>query len=150
MVLLHDLARKNFPRVDFRIVWYAVLIWILAIVTSWFVMLPWFYLAFVLIVFGITAYYFRKVEKTLRAGLWISLLWFFVVFFMDFLEVVAFNFADNVLYISDVRNWLKYILILLVPSIYCLILESIIMRKRSKRPRFFDNLVDQIIPDVIS
>ena len=138
---LHGLARNNFLGVDFRIAWYAVLIWILAIVISGIVILPWFYLAFVIIIFGITAYYFRKVEKTLRAGLWVSLLWFFMVSFLDFLEVVAFNFADNVLYISDMRNWLKYVLILLVPVIYCLILESITMRRRSRHLGLFDRLI---------
>ena len=75
---------------------------------------------------------------------------FFMVSFLDFLEVVAFNFADNVLYISDMRNWLKYVLILLVPVIYCLILESITMRRRSRHLGLFDRLNYQMTPDVIS
>lgn len=121
-----DYSLKSF----WRIIWYSVLIWILTIVTSGFVFLPWFYLAFALLIIGTTAYYFRKVEKTLLNGLWVSISWFFTIVILDFFEVVAFNFADNVLYVSDVRNWLRYALILLTPVIYTLIFESVIYKRR--------------------
>jgi len=122
---------KNYLRVDWRSLWYSVLIWGLSIVISGFVILPWFYLVFAVVISFLTAYYFRKGERTFRFGLWVALLWFFIILALDLIEVVVFNFADNVLYVSDVRNWLKYVMILLGPVIYCLFAESIVFKKRN-------------------
>lgn len=94
------------------------------------VILPWYYLAYTVVILGITAFYFRKSEKNSRGGFRVSLFWFFVIILLDFIEVVAFNFADNVLYISDIRNWIKYVLILLVPIIYTMAAESVKIREK--------------------
>ena len=123
--------KRSSRKSAWRVVWYSVLIWILSIVISIVVILPWFYLAYSGIVLGLSAYYFRKVEKTLRAGLRVALFWFFIVLVLDFFELVVFNFADNTLFISDVRNWVRYALLLLTPVIYGLVAENISFKQNA-------------------
>lgn len=118
------IKEKEIFKLNWRMTWYSVLIWLLAIAVGGFVILPWFYLVLPFVVFWMTIVYFRKEEKTLETGLLISLFWFFMILILDILELVGPYYANLDLYFSDPRNWLKYSLILLLPVIYCLILEN--------------------------
>jgi len=122
-------------------------IWLAAIVVGGFVILPWYYLVLPLVVFWTTIVYFHNSDKTLRAGLWCSLFWFFAVGLLDVLEIFGPYYSNASLYFSDFRNWLKYPLILLVPVIYSLILESRIVKK-SPRKKYKTRLTEDI--EVIS
>lgn len=101
-----------------------MVIWLLAIFVGGFVVLPWYYLVLPLVVFWTTIIYFGKSEKTLKVGLWCSLVWFFAVATLDFLEIIGPYYSNAALYFSDTRNLLKYPLILLTPVIYSMVLES--------------------------
>lgn len=117
------LNKKSFGfAINWRATWYSVTVWMLAIIVSGFVILPWYYLVLPFVVFWTTVVYFRNGEKTFQRGIWIALFWFFVVGLLDFLEIVGSQNAF--LYVSDSRNWLKYILILLIPVIYGLVQEN--------------------------
>lgn len=116
--------KEGIFRFNWRMTWYSVLIWLLAIVVGGFVILPWFYLVLPFVVFWLTIIYFRKEEKSLKMGLLISLFWFSTILILDILELAGPYYANLGLYFSDSRNWLKYSLILLLPVIYCLILEN--------------------------
>ena len=48
----------------------------------------------------------------------------------DFLEIIGPYYSNAQLYFSDFRNWLKYPLILLIPVIYSLILETRNLKKK--------------------
>ncbi len=131
---------RSFPdtlaRIDFRILWYAVLLWVLAIFVGGFVILPWFYLIFTILVFWLTITFFRREHffkkisrrrqgKILIRGLSISIFWSVTVLVLDLLAFVDFNFQNLVVYFSDARNWFKYPLIIMAPIIYSLVLENI-------------------------
>ena len=116
--------KEGIFRFNWRMTWYSVLIWLLAIAVGGFVILPWFYLVLPFVVFWLTIIYFRKEEKSLKTGLLISLFWFSAILTLDILELVGPYYANLDLYFSDPRNWLKYSLILLLPVIYSLILEN--------------------------
>lgn len=138
---------KDTLEVNWRIVWYSVLIWFLAIVLSGFIILPWYYLALPIGVFLMTIFYFKKSEKTIKSGLWISLLWFTVISFLDFIEIIGPYFGNAEFYFSDFRVWLKYPLVLLMPVIYSLIWENMNIKKLNdrsfmKNPRFQNSLGD--------
>jgi len=120
---------------SWRIVWYSVLVWLFSILAAGFVILPWFYLVLPIIVFWTTVYYFRRGEKTLKRGLWVSLFWFSIVAFLSFLEIIGPYYHNVSLYFSDLRNWFLLPLSLLMPFIYTLILENGKL-KRSSRRRF--------------
>lgn len=111
-------------KIDWRLSWYSVMIWLLAVVVAGFVILPWFYLALPIVLLATTIVYFKRTDKTLAMGIWVSLIWFLVVAILDFLEIVGPNFGNLAIYFSDFRNWLKYPLILLIPVIYSMVLES--------------------------
>lgn len=113
--------------------WYSVLIWLLAIAVGGFVVLPWFYLVLPVVVFWLTIIYFRKEEKSLKMGLLISLFWFSTILALDILELAGPYYANLNLYFSDPRNWLKYSSILLLPVIYCLVLENRNKKKVHRR-----------------
>lgn len=154
-------------RVDWRLSWYSVMIWLLAVVVAGFVILPWFYLALPIVLFLMTTFYFRpyeypelsrsgmkqgrkdgrpvqetspfhmwggrhfkRTDKSLKMGIWVSLIWFLVVAVLDFLEIIGPNFNNLAIYFADFRNWLKFPLILLIPVIYSMVLES----KNAQRP----------------
>jgi hypothetical protein len=130
-------TKKNFTEnrmtLSWRITWYSVLIWIVAIVIGGFVIMPWFYLVLPLCVLVITTIYFKKGDKTLKQGLWVAMMWFFVGVALDIFEIVGPYYMNAELYFSDARNWLKYPLILLIPFIYSIILEGARFKKTSKK-----------------
>ena len=109
---------------DTRLIWYSVLIWILAFAMSAFIVLPWSYLLLPVIVFWTTVYFFKKVERTLINGLVVALIWFLIILGLDFLELVGPYYSNVAYYFSDLRNWILYPLILLTPVIYSLIMEN--------------------------
>ena len=111
-------------KIDWRVVWYSVMLWLSAIVVGGFVVLPWFYLALPLVVIWLTRVYFKKTDKSLRMGLWVSLVWFLVVAVLDMVEIIGPYYMNATIYFADSRNWLKYPLILLVPVIYSLLVEN--------------------------
>ncbi|MBI2327868.1 hypothetical protein HYU92_06130 [Candidatus Curtissbacteria bacterium] len=116
--------RKYFQKISFRMVWYSVLIWLMAFFISGFVKLPFYYLVLPIVIFWLTIFYFKKSEKTVRSGLWISLSWFFMISVLDLVEIVGPYYGNAAFYFSDFRNWLKYPLVLLLPVIYSLIFEN--------------------------
>ena len=107
-----------------RVIWYSVVIWLLANIVDGFVILPWYYLALPIVIFWTTVYYFRKGERTLLSGLRVSLFWFIVIFVLNLLELVGPYYANVGFYFSDFRNWFLYPLVLLTPVIYCLVFEN--------------------------
>lgn len=110
--------------VNWRIIWYSVLIWLASFIFGSFIILPWYYLVMPLTVFWTTVYFFKKSERTLVSGLWVSLFWFTVIIGMNLLEIMGPYYANFVLYFSDLRNWFLYPLILLIPVIYTLVWEN--------------------------
>lgn len=124
-------------KLNWRMIWYGVLIWILEFLVGSFVMLPWFYFVFPGAVLLICALYFRKV-KTFRLGrrfkgvtvsvfaqgLACSLFWFTVVLLLDSAALLAFDGASVSVFFLDPRNFVKYPLIILIPAIYSLVLEN--------------------------
>lgn len=118
-----NFKKGNF-RVDWRLSWYSVMIWLLAVVVAGLVILPWFYLVLPIVLLATTIVYFKKTDKTLAMGIWVSLMWFLVVAVLDSLEIIGPNFGNLTIYFADFRNWLKFPLILLIPVIYSMVLES--------------------------
>ncbi len=138
------LIHKNFEtnnlsfQVNWRAMWYSVLVWLMAIVISSFVILPWYYLVLPFVVFWTTVIYFRSGETTFKRGIWIALFWFAIVGALDFLEIIGPYYKNAILYFSDFRNWLKYVLILLIPVLYGLVQENIkLKRSFSRKTREF-------------
>lgn len=119
---------------SWRLVWYSVLIWLLAIIVGSLVVLPWFYLVLPLVVFWTTVYYFKNIERTFATGLRVSLFWFLAISILSILEIVGPYYSNVSFYFSNERNWFLYPLILLIPVIYSLILENN-GRKKTKRSR---------------
>ena len=130
---------KATAKFSWRIVWYSVLIWGLTFILAGFVILPWFYLVLPLVVFWTTVYFFKKSERTLVGGLWVGLFWFFIIIFLNFLEVIGPYYANFSLYFSDFRNWFLYPLVLLIPVVYTLILENTSYKKSSNSKHHFSN-----------
>jgi len=124
---------KAAAQFSWRIVWYSVLIWGLTFILAGFVILPWFYLVLPLV------YFFKKSERTLVGGLWVGLFWFFIIIFLNFLEVIGPYYANFSLYFSDFRNWFLYPLVLLIPVVYTLILENTSYKKSSNSKHHFSN-----------
>lgn len=120
-------------KVDWRIAWYSVVLWIAAIAIGGFVIIPWFYLALPLVVIWLTMVYFKKTDKSLRWGLWVALVWFLIVASLDLLEIIGPYYSNAAIYFSDFRNWMKYPLILLTPVIYSIFLENSHARRNYKR-----------------
>lgn len=124
---------------NWRIVWYSVVIWVLIFLIGGLVILPWFYLTLPLVILWVTIFYFRRAEiiKLLAAkkvikerdrvfalGLGVSVVWFLVVILLSVFEIAGFYYFNFGLYFSDPRNWLAFPLILLMPVVYGIILEN--------------------------
>lgn len=122
-------------KIDWRLIWYSVVLWLAAIVVGGLVILPWFYLAMPLVVVWLTTIYFKKTDKSLAMGLWVSVVWFLIVAALDFLEIIGPYYMNAAAYFSDFRNFAKYPLILLVPVIYSLLLENSKFTRKSQRVR---------------
>ena len=136
-------------KLDWRLAWYSVLIWFLAIIISGFVILPWFYIVMPVVIFWTTIVYFKKPileflgdgkgkrqnDQILTLGLWVSIFWFLAVAILNVLEIIGPYYANVFFYFSDFRNWFLYPLILLVPVVYSLILENWRLRRNLKRKR---------------
>lgn len=120
-------------QINWRAVWYSVIVWLLAIVVSGFVILPWYYLVLPFVVFWTTVIYFRNGDKTLARGIWIGLFWFFAAILLDAFEIVGPYYKNISLYYLDLRNFLKYPLILLIPVLYGLVWENINLKKTFKK-----------------
>lgn len=134
-------------KINWRITWYSVVIWLLAFAIGGFVILPWYYLVLPILIFWITINYFKRsqmitlltaqkmpksTDKILTFGLWLSLAWFFVIAILTLFEIAGFYYFNFLFFFSDFRNWLLYPLVLLIPVVYSLTLENS-KYKRSKR-----------------
>lgn len=139
-------------QVNWRITWYSVLVWFLAIVVSGFVILPWFYFVMPMVIFFSTIFYFKKpvmeifesrkrkrqADRIFALGLWVALFWFAIMVVLNILEIIGPYYANVLFYFSDFRNWFLYPLILLIPVVYSLILENarFLKRKKSRHAKF--------------
>ena len=141
---------KKTNRLSWRNIWYSVLIWLLAFFIASFVIIPWFYFVLPITITLITIYYFKIINpfknKKGRAriaerdrififGLAASLFWFLTITVLNVLQIAGFYYFDFLFYFSDFRNWYLYILILLVPVIYSLILEGAAKHKSRHKDR---------------
>ena len=129
MIKKNKLKLSTFDaKINWRIIWYSVVIWLLAFAIGGFVILPWYYLVLPILIFWITINYFKKMpkstDKILTFGLWISLVWFFVIVVLTLAEIAGFYYFNFFFFFSDFRNWLLFPLVLLVPVVYSLILEN--------------------------
>ncbi|GEM_PF-3030772 len=133
-------AIGSLTKVDFRRVWYCLLLWFLAVAIGGFIILPWFYPAVAICVFSLTAAFFRKArtsgkiykrgqDKIFARGLSTSLFWAVAVLCLNLVVFVGFNFQSMVVYFSDPRSWFLYPLIILAPIIYSLVLENLEKRE---------------------
>lgn len=129
--ILGALALERFTEVDFRLVWYCLLLWFVSAGVGGVIALPWFYPATAISIFALTIAFFRKAkrygrrDKIFARGLRTSLFWSAVVGAMDLLTFVGFDFASMLVYFSDPRSWFKYPLIIFLPIIYSLVLENL-------------------------
>lgn len=131
---------KSLTKVDFRLVWYSLLLWFLSVAIGGFVVLPWFYPIITICVFWVTVAFFgrgfgkiykRRQDKIFMRGLLASLFWAVAVLCLDIIVFVGFNFQSLVVYFSDPRSWFLYPLIILAPIIYSLVLENLEKRELS-------------------
>ena len=140
--LLHPLKLAA----KWRIVFYSVLIWLLGFMISAVIMLPWYYPVQAIVIISATIFYFKiidplsvkrgrrakvDVDKVFAFGLVAALAWFSIITILTIAEIAGFYYFNFAFYLSDFRNWYLYILVLLVPVIYSLVLENF----RSIRPR---------------
>ena len=137
-------------QVNWRITWYSVLVWFLAVVVSGFVILPWFYFVMPVVIFFSTIFYFKKpamevfeakkrkrqADRIFALGLWVSIFWFAIMVILNTLEIIGLYYSNVLFYFSDFRNWFLYPLILLIPVVYSLILENARFFKRKNSGRF--------------
>lgn len=139
------IVSEKVSRFDWRLCWYSVLVWLLAVIVGSIVTLPWFYLVFPLVILFPTVLYFRLPKKysiyyfkpgeIFALGLWLGILWCTSVFILDFIEFIGFDLDNIFVYFLDTRNFLKFPLIILIPIIYSLILEDS-HRKKHKNIAF--------------
>lgn len=134
-------------KVDWRLLWYAVLIWFLTILVGGIVILPWVYPALLVLVVIATFYFFRKITRVkgskriyrkskdgfLVFGLWVSLFWFGAILALNLLQIIGPYYFNFFYYYSDFRNWFLYVLLLIVPVIYSLILENKGLSRKNKK-----------------
>ena len=144
---------KQYMKLNVRIFWYSIILYIAAFITSGFILLPWFYVVLPLVVLLVTVYYFekdeeivkilerkltRKKDKVFALGLWVSTFWFLVVLCMGFVQIAGFYYFDFGFFFGDPRNYLIFPLVLLVPAIYSIQLEkSIFGKKKQSKKRHF-------------
>lgn len=75
----------------------------------------------------------KSQDKILLLGLAVSIVWFFILLALNMLEVAGPYYYNALFYFSDLRNWLLYPLVLLVPFVYCLTLDNRRLSKRRKK-----------------
>lgn len=126
--------QKSTFKLNTRAVWYCVLVWLLTFFAAAVFIFPWFYLVLPFIVFWTTVYYFRSEERSLAAGLKLSLFWFAILIALDILEILGPYYSNALLYFSDVKNWSLFPLVLLIPVIYGIVKENSKF-KRTRRIR---------------
>lgn len=126
--------------VSWRLLWYGVFLWLLILVASVLVIIPWYYLVLPSLVFLTTVLVFRKIVGTkvknknyLVYGLNVAVVWFSIFGFLDFLQLVGPYYFNLGLYFSDVGNWFRYYLVLLTPVIHGLVLENENLKRNFKR-----------------
>ena len=136
-----------------RIVWYSVLIWITAFLVGSFIFLPWFYVVLPLSILLLTVYYFDTKDATGNAigfGLLVASAWLFTIVLFTLLEIIGFYYFDFAYYFSDIRNWLLYPLVLLIPVVYGIILENSWNKKSKKSEvknvRYRKSLTEDLLP----
>lgn len=126
--------------IDWRLLWYSTLVWLLVVLSSGFVAIPWYFFVLPVEVIIATVLYFKtpvneKYKKrfnheTLFAqGLWVGTVWFLGILFLDFVEFINFDIQNFYVYLMDSRNFLKFPMVILVPVIYSLILEQQLNKK---------------------
>lgn len=144
--------------VNWRIIWYSVLVWVTAFFVGSFIFLPWFYVILPLFILLLTVYYFDTknigggavafANLPARQGLAVAIAWFFTIALFSLMEIVGFYYFDFVYYFSDLRNWFLYPLVLLIPVVYGIILENSETKKsrnkRSKRVSFRKTWVGEL------
>lgn len=138
-------------KLNVRILWYSVVLYIAAFITSGLILLPWFYVVLPLVVLLFTIYYFdrdddivaiisgklrRKKDRIFALGLWVSTFWFIVMFFIGAFQIANFYYFDFAFFFSDPRNYLIFPLVLIVPVLYSLQLEKSIFKKKKKKGLF--------------
>lgn len=151
-----NLKTRGLLKLDWRIAWYAVFVWLTAFILSGFVILPWFYLVFPAALWVVTFFYFERIRlnylkrrlKILPSGifaqgLFIGLFWFLVLVVLDFVQLVGFDSSSASIYFLDPRNFIKYPIVILLPVIYGLVLENEKNKKRytEKRGLFTSGVV---------
>ena len=121
--------------IDWRLLWYSALIWLLVVLSSGFVVIPWYFFVLPLAVLVTTVLYFKTPDnekyrrmfnrETLFAqGLWVGTIWFSGILLLDFIEFISFDMQNFYVYLMDSRNFLKFPVVILVPVIYGLLLEQ--------------------------
>lgn len=131
-------------KISWRIVWYSVVIWIVTWILGNIVVLPWFYLVTPFAIFLMTFIFFKhdvliilerrkSKDNILLLGLAVSIAWFFLLLGFTSLEVAGPYYSNILFYFSDFRNWLMYPLVLLVPFVYCLVIDNRMHSRRRKR-----------------
>ena len=141
---------KKTNKLSWRNTWYSVLIWLLAFFIASFVIIPWFYFVLPITIALVTIYYFKIInpfknkkgrvriaerDRIFIFGLAASLFWFLTITVLNVLQIAGFYYFDFLFYFSDFRNWYLYALILLVPVIYSLILESAAKHKSKRKDK---------------
>lgn len=129
-------------KIDWRLCFFSAFVWLQVVLISGFVVLPWYYFVLPLAVFVTTVFYFKTPtneryicrfnrETLFAQGLWLGFVWCVAIFMMDFVEFINFDLQNFYVYLADVRNFLKFPLVILVPVIYSLVLEQQ-LKKKSK------------------
>lgn len=125
----------NIISFNWRVAWYSVAVWLLSFGLSSVVILPWFYVVFPIFVLALTLLYFRKKKRehnlskniigpVFAQGLSIGFFWFFSIFIFDFIQFVGLDFSGAGVYFLDPRNFIKYPIVLLIPTIYAIVIEN--------------------------
>lgn len=128
---------------NFRVIWYSVLIWILTFLVSGIVVVPWFYIVLPLVILLFTVYYFDTKELFLKYGkvdkdrivafgLAVSISWFFIILILNLFEIIGFYYFDFAFYFLDFRNWFLFPLVLLVPVVYAIALGNKVQKSKRK------------------
>lgn len=127
-------------KIDWRLCFFSAYVWVQVVLISGFIVLPWYYFVLPLAVFISTVLYFKTPtnvryisrfnrETLFAQGLWLGLVWFAGIFLMDFLEFVNFDLQNFYVYLLDIRNFLKFPMVILIPVIYSLVLEQQLKNK---------------------
>lgn len=117
---------------DWKILWYSLFLWVMTIVFSGIVILPWFYLVLTIFVLLVTIIFFRvdkriwnREGRIFSKGLQAAFFWPIIIFLLDFMEFVGLDLANAFIYFSDPRSWFKFPILILMPIIYSIVLENI-------------------------